>query len=133
MDKESGRNNSNNELEAKIARSRDRLARDLRGVRYELDIPRKIRRSFRQQTVVWIGAAAVVGTLIVLIPLRKKKVYVDLASGATIARPKKNKLMEAGFLLGAIRIAATLLQPAIEKAIAKRMSAYVSGQQSSKW
>ena len=69
------------ELKLEIARSRDEVARDLRALRYELDIPRRIRRSFREQTAVWIGAAAVVGTLIVLLPLRRKKVYVDLASG----------------------------------------------------
>src|ERR1700704_2413980 len=111
MAKESGPNNSTDELKVKITRSRDRLARDLRGVRYELDIPRRIRRSFQQQTVLWIGAAAVIGTLIVLIPLRRKTVYVDRASGATVGKPKRTKLLEAGFLLGAIRIAATLLQP----------------------
>jgi len=67
MAKEPGRNNSTDELKVKIARSRDRVARDFRGVRHELDIPRKIRRSFREQTLLWVGAAVVVGTLVVTV------------------------------------------------------------------
>jgi hypothetical protein len=110
------------ELKLEIARSRDEVARDLRALRYELDIPRRIRRSFREQTTLWIGAAAVVGTLIVLLPLRRKKLYVDLASGVK-ARPK-SKLLEAGFVLGVLRIAATLLKPTIANFVAKKMHGY---------
>lgn len=130
MAKEPGRNNSTDELKVKIARSRDRVTRDFRGVRHELDIPRKIRRSFREHTLLWVGAAAVVGTLVVLAPIRQKKVYVDLASGKETKA--KGKLLEAGFLLGALRIAMTLLRPSIERIVGKKLSGYVSGQQSRK-
>lgn len=132
MAKEPGRNNSADELKIKIARSRDRLARDFRGLRYELDVPRKIRRSFREQTPLWIGAAVVVGTLVILLPLRRKKVYVDLASG--VKAKAKSKFLEAGFLLGAMRVAAVLLKPAIERAVASRVQRFVSEKHpSSKW
>lgn len=107
------------------------MARDFRGLRYELDIPRKIRRSFREQTVLWIGAAAVVGTLIVLLPLRRKKIYVDLASGA-VAKPTK-KLLDAGLLLGALRIALPLLKPAIENLVARKMGGFAGAPRSRKW
>jgi hypothetical protein len=112
------------QLKFEVARSRDRLARDVRNVRYDLDIPRKIRRSLREQTGLWIGAAVVVGTLIVLLPLRKKKVYVDVASGAQVKAKPQRKLLEAGFLLGVLRLAATLLKPQIEGFIAKKMRGY---------
>src|SRR4030081_2464159 len=96
------------ELKLEIARSRDEVARDLRGLRYELDIPRRIRRSFREQTTLWVGAAAVVGTLIILLPLRRKKLYVDAKGDA---KPKrKRKLLQARFALGVLRLAATLLK-----------------------
>ena len=39
------------ELKAEIAQSRERLARDLRGLRYELDFPGKFRRSFQDRLV----------------------------------------------------------------------------------
>jgi len=51
------------------------MARELSGLRYELDIPRKLKNSFRDQTAIWIGALAVVGLLIAVAPARKKHVY----------------------------------------------------------
>src|SRR5947209_16439327 len=81
MAEKPGRNRSTSELTAEIAHSRERVARDLRGLQYELDFPRKLRRSFREQTVSWITAAAAVGTLIVLLPVRKKKIYVTAKRG----------------------------------------------------
>ena len=66
-----------NQLKGEIAGSRERVARELRGLRYELDFPAKFRRSFRKQTGSWISAAAAVGALIALAPMRRKKVYVD--------------------------------------------------------
>ncbi len=77
MAEKSGRNKSIDELTAEIAQSRERLARDLGGLRYELDFPAKFRRSFREQTVSWLTAAAAVGALIALAPMRKKKIYVE--------------------------------------------------------
>jgi hypothetical protein len=115
-------NKQTTELKAEIARSRDYVARDLRGVRYEMDIPRKIRRSFRRQTAVWVGTAVVVGTVLVLMSTRKKKVYVDLASGVR-AKPQK-KLLEAGFALGVLKIAMTLFKPAITNFVMKKMHGY---------
>lgn len=126
MAKRPQRHIATDELKVSVARSRDRVVRDLRGVRYELDIPRKIRRSFREQTPLWIGAAVVVGTLIILLPMRRKKVYVDLAGG-TKARPK-TKLIQAGFMLGLLRIAATLLRPTIANFVLKKVRAYTTEQ-----
>ena len=40
MAEKSGRNKSVDELTAEIAGSRERVGRDLRGLRYELDFPR---------------------------------------------------------------------------------------------
>lgn len=121
MAKEFGRNKSADELKAEIARSRDRVAREFRGVRSELDISRKLRRSFRQNTGLWIGAAMAVGTIVMLLP-RKKKVYVDVGSGGGKGRTK-SKLLETGFLLGALRIAATLLKPTITRFVMQKMTA----------
>src|SRR5438034_8592953 len=81
MAEKSGRNKSIDELTTEIAESRERVRRDLRGLQYELDFPAKFRRSFRKQTVSWMSAAAAVGVLVALAPMRKKKIYVD-AKGA---------------------------------------------------
>src|SRR5947208_12876805 len=50
-------------IKSDIALSRDRMGRELSGLRYELDIPRKLKNSFRDQTGLWIGALAVVGLM----------------------------------------------------------------------
>lgn len=73
MAKEFGNDEPAEKLREEIARSRERLTRDLRGLRYELDFPRKIRRSFQTQTVLWLAAAAAAGLLFTVLPGRKKK------------------------------------------------------------
>src|SRR6266700_361236 len=100
MAEKSERNKSTDELRTEIARSRERVGCDLRGLHYELDFPAKFKRSFREQTVSWLAAATAVGALIVLLPTRKKKMYVDLKSG----RKANKKLIETGFALGALKI-----------------------------
>ncbi|PYI45603.1 MAG: hypothetical protein DMF11_11500 [Verrucomicrobia bacterium] len=118
MAEKSGFNKSIDELTAEIAQSRERLARDVRGLHYELDFPGKLRRSFRQQTVSWLTAAAAVGALIALAPMRKKKIYVD----AKNSRKSKKKLVETGFALGMLKIAANLARPVIVEFVKNRLT-----------
>jgi hypothetical protein len=113
-----------NELKAEIARSREQVARDLRGLRYELDFPAKFRRSFRKQTGSWISAAAAVGALIALAPMRKKKVYVDAKS----RRKTDKKLLETGLWLAAMKLAANLARPVIMEFVKNRF--FYSGETS---
>ena len=88
MAKEPGQEKSLHQLRQEIAHSRDRLARDLSGLRYELDFPLKFRKSFQRQTVVWITAAVVVGVVFAVMPARTKKVPVK-AKGRPEVIPKK--------------------------------------------
>ena len=115
---------STNELRAEIAGSRERLARELQGVRYELDFPAKFRRSFRKQTGSWIGAAAAVGALIALAPMRKKKVYVDAGN----RRKGDKKLMATGLGMAAIKLVGNLARPVIMEFVKNRF--FYSGEPS---
>src|SRR5438094_5869389 len=112
-----GRNKSIDELTAEIVSSRERVGRQLRGLRHELDFPAKFRRSFREQTVSWITAAAAVGALIAFALMRKKKIYIDAKSG----RKTRRKLVETGFALGALKIAASLVRPMIVEFVKNRL------------
>ena len=105
-----------NELKTEIAGSRERLSRELQGLRYELDFPAKFRRSFRKQTGSWIGAAAAVGAVIALAPIRKKKVYVDAKS----RRKGDKKLMETGLAMAAIKLVGNLARPVIMEFVKNR-------------
>jgi hypothetical protein len=118
MAEKSGRNKSIDELTAEIAYSRERVRRDLRGLEYELDFPAKFRRSFRKQTGSWMTAAAAVGALVALAPMRKKKIYVD----AKNSRKAKKKLVETGFALAVLKIAANLARPVIVDFIKNRLT-----------
>jgi hypothetical protein len=113
-----------NELKAEIARSRERLARELHGLRYELDLPAKFRRSFRKQTGSWISAAAAVGALIALAPMRKKKIYVD----ARGRRKTDKRLMETGVALAAMKLVTNLARPVIMEFVKNRF--FYSGEPS---
>src|ERR1700745_2207103 len=118
MAETSGRNKSIDELKVEIGQSRERVARDLRGLKYELDFPAKFRRSFRKQTVSWLTAAGAVGALIALAPMRKKKIYVDAKSG----RRAKKRLAQTGFALAAVKIAANLARPVIVEFVKNRLT-----------
>jgi len=121
MAKKSG-NRSKTELTEQIARSREDLARRLDRVRDEIDLPRKIRRSVRREPVPWIVGAIAVGLLVTAVVTRKKKVYVDAKGGAKAKHP----LLEAGFILGALRIAASLLKPVVMNFVEKKFGSYSS-------
>jgi hypothetical protein len=118
MAEKSGRNKSIEELTAEIGQSRERVARDLRGLKYEVDFPAKFRRSFREQTVSWLSAAAAVGALIALAPMRKKKVYVNAKTG----RKSHKKLVESGVALAVLKIVANLARPAIIEFVKTRLT-----------
>jgi hypothetical protein len=114
------------ELRQEAAHSRDRLGRDLTGLRYELDFPLKFKKSFQRQTVLWIGAAIVVGVMFAVMPARKKKVKVR-ASGKSRGDHEKEGILGAGLALGALKLVATMLKPTITQYVAKKMSGYAAG------
>ena len=115
-------NKSDTELKSRIDRSREDLALRLERVREEADLPRKIRRSVRQEPVPWIIGAIAVGLLVTAVVTRKKKVYVDAKGGTK----SKHALLEAGFVLGALRIAAGLLKPVVVNFVEKKLGSYRS-------
>ena len=115
---------STNELTGDIAGSRQRVATELRGLRYELDFPAKFRRSFRKQTGSWISAAAAVGALIALAPMRRKTVYVNAKS----RRKGDKKLIKTGLAMGAIKLVGNIARPMIMEFVKNRF--FYSGEPS---
>jgi hypothetical protein len=122
MAKKPGNNKSEAELKEEIARSREDLALRLNRVREEVDLPRKIRASVRREPVPWIVGAIAVGLLVTAVVTRKKKVIIDAKGGAK----SKHALLEAGFILGALRIAASLLKPVVMNFVEKKLGRYSS-------
>ena len=114
------------ELRQEAAHARDRLGRDLSGLRYELDFPLKFRKSFQRQTVIWIGAAIVIGVLIVALPRRTKKVRFKVPNAKSKGEHQKEGILGAGLALGAMKLIATMLKPTITRYVAKKMSGYAA-------
>lgn len=109
MAKDPGQKRSLDEIKQRIERSRYELGRDLSGLRYELDIPLKIKKSFQRKTALWITTAVIFGLIFTIGPVRKKKIYVD-AKGK---RKGTKKLVETGLFLTAAKFAASLLRPVL--------------------
>lgn len=126
MAEKPGQAKSLHELRQEAAHSRDRLARDLGGLRYELDFPLKFRKSFQRQTVLWIGAAIVLGVVFAVMPARTKKVRVK-AKARNRDESEKEGILGAGLALGALKLAATMLKPTITAFVARKMSGYATG------
>ena len=118
MAEKSGSEEKRVDLRQKISRSRELVVRDMSGLRYELDIPLKIRKTFQRNTVVWVGAALAVGLFFALLQARTKKIYVN-AAGKKV-RPSNKSLLESGALLGAVKLAMTVLQPIVVSHFAKK-------------
>ena len=114
---------STDELTAKIARSRERVQRDLSGLQYELNFSAKLRRSYLHYTTYWLSGATVVGVLMALLPLREKKIYTRVQKNGKA----KSKLAESGFALGALNIGASLIRPAIAEFVKNRLSRTARG------
>jgi hypothetical protein len=126
MAQKPGQEKSLHELRQEAAHSRDRLGRDLTGLRYELDFPLKFRKSFQRQTVLWIGAAIVVGVVFAIMPARTKKVQVK-AKTKDKGEQQKEGILGAGLALGALKLVATMLKPTITAFVSKKMSGYAAG------
>ncbi len=115
------------ELRQEIAHTRDRLARDLGGIRYELDFPLKFRKSFQRHSGIWISAATLLGTLFTVRSSGKKKT-VEVKTGkwgqAKKGEEQKKGILAAGLAMGGLRFAATLLRPVVVSFVTKKMQGY---------
>ena len=119
MAEKSGSDESPVELRQKIARSRELVVRDLSGLRYELNFPLKFRRAFERHTAVWVGAALAVGLAIALLRARTQKVYVK-PSGSAKAHAANKNLISSGLVLGAAKLAFSVLRPMVVNYLAKQ-------------
>jgi hypothetical protein len=118
MAENSGSNENPVALRQKIARSRELVVRDMGGLRYELDFPRKFRLAFQRNTVAWVGAALAIGLLVALLRARPQKVYLN-AAGKKVRSPNKT-LLESGLFLSALKLGISLAQPMVVNYFAKK-------------
>jgi hypothetical protein len=111
------------ELKREVARSRQQLSREVERFRDELDFPKKIRRSFERRPALWIAGVTVAGAALVLLLAHKRKT----GPAPRAAPAPKSSLLQAGFMLGALRIVANLIKPHLETFLEQKIRGYSAG------
>ncbi|HSH39422.1 MAG TPA: hypothetical protein VK993_11615 [Chthoniobacterales bacterium] len=114
------------EIRQQIAHSRDRLGRDLEGLRYELDFPLKFRKSFQRNTTTWISALVLAGVVMTARATSRKKVYTTGKSGQhKKGEEQKKGMLQAGLAMGALRFATSMLRPVVISYVTQRFGGHV--------
>ena len=116
------------EIRQQIAHSRDRLGRDLSGLRYELDFPLKFRKSFQRNTRTWISALVLTGVVMTArATSRKKVIYAPSGKSGQQKKGEEQKkgLLQAGLAMGALRFAASMLRPMVISYVTRRFGGHV--------
>jgi hypothetical protein len=122
------------EIRQQIAHSRDRLARDFSGLKYELDFPLKFRKSFQRNTTVWVSAIVLTGVVMTArATSRKKVVYAGKSGQQKKGEEQKKGLLQAGLAMGALRFAAAMLRPVVISFVTRKISGYQPGSPQRKW
>lgn len=101
------------ELAAELETSRARLARDLKGLAFEADVPAKFRRSFRSNFKGWLFGAALTGWVVSRLPARSKKRALPTAKGA-VAR--------GGLFLGLIKLIFFVAKPLVTALLTRKLA-----------
>jgi hypothetical protein len=119
------------ELKQEIAHSRDRLARDLAGLKYELDFGLKFRKSFQRHTGVWISAIVLTGVVMTSrAASRKQKKVIDFR-GKPVEQKKgeeqKKGIVLAGLAMGALKLVGTMARPVIIGYVTSKLRGYGGG------
>ena len=105
------------ELRQKIASSRELVAREMGGLRYELNFPLKLKKAFQRHTVVFVGAALALGCWWHCCARGRRR--FTSAPWQKVRSPNKT-LLDSGRLLGSVKLAMTLVQPMVVSYFAKK-------------
>ena len=81
----------------------------------------RIETAFRRHRIVWLGGAALLGLLVARLPARRRKVIMHPKSRMAGA---EEKVVKAGLLVTALKIAFDLSRPLLTKWLTKKVSAY---------
>lgn len=115
------------EILAEIARSREAIARDCAGVRAEVDLAAKVRRSVRTHPLAWLGGAGALGflfagprrrTIVKHVEARPKK-----RGGGTETRVSRGPAWWAT-LLALVKFLLPFVRPALSAYAARRLGEF---------
>ena len=121
-----------NELIAELARSRSGMTLHAGQVKYQSDVPRRLKSSFRDHVGVWLTGALVTGGAISLLPARERKVYVNplSKSGRAKAKPPTSDVenpKKASFWMTLLGLLMPIIKPIATRLLTKHLSTYLEG------
>jgi hypothetical protein len=110
------------ELIAELARARASLSESIGGTRRALDVPSKLRRSYRDHKPSWIAGTVLAGVALATLPFRPKK----NRNGSTEAPKKVREAAEAGIVAILLKFILAAIRPAVASFIAKKIEERMS-------
>ena len=120
-----------NELIAELARARSGISLHAGQVKYQSDVPRRLKSSFRHHVGLWLTGALVTGGAMSLLPAREKKVYINPLSKSGKAKASKVKDVESprksGFWMTLLGLLMPVIKPIVTRLLTKHLSTYLEG------
>ncbi len=118
------------ELIRQLINSRARLARDLEGMVYELDVKSKVKRSVAHNAATWVAGAAASGFILAMLPGKKRrkgksqKLKPSGESGSTESRSKtKRHKFSESLLFDSVKTMIPVLRPLLIAVVSKKVGA----------
>ena len=95
-------------------------------VKYQADVGRRVKVSFREHVGMWLTGALVTGGAISLLPRREKKVYVNPLSkvGKAKVRDVENP-KKPGFWMMLLGLLMPIIKPIATRFLTKQLSSYL--------
>ena len=105
------------ELIARLADARQQIDSSGKGFRQAIDVPARIRSSFRNHSVIWLGGGLLVGIVISQFLRRPRPTSPSKEKGRNGPLPKAGA---AGLLVAGSKIAFDILRPVLMKWLVQR-------------
>jgi hypothetical protein len=114
------------ELIQAVRESRIAVTREYEGLLSELDVPQRIRKSFKHHPIRWLGGAAVTGLLTTVLGAKS-----SVKSSGTVSPPKTSgnavwKLGWGAVLLEVGKLLFPILRPVLLQFVGRAMQAGIS-------
>lgn len=115
-----------NELIAELARSRSGITLHVGQMKYQADVGRRIKSSFRHHVGAWLTGALVTGGAISMLPMREKKVYINPLSRGGKAKVKDiENPKKPGFWMMLLGLLMPIIKPIATRFLTKQLSGYL--------
>jgi hypothetical protein len=108
------------DLIAQLAQARYGVSANVRGLKRDLNVVRRIETAFQRHRIIWLAGAAMLGLLLARLPGRKKVVVVPKLRKSRA----EEKAVKAGLLVTVLKLAFDVSRPFLQKWVTRKVSDY---------